>query len=691
IPILLVAEDYPEDIADGLNEIAQHYIHQNFKTRSSIIDNHQTTLVYDNQWRIKFIHDNDLEGGKLIVNSNFTNFREVPSDEVGLQITVKYYNKIEAFRALGRILKSVYIISHDEELFKSGEVESYLNFEEMAQFHHLGTMVDCSRSCVANIDTIFYLLRTCALLGINCFQLYTEDTYKIENEPFFGYMRGGYTEDELVMIDDYAYNLGIEVFPCIQTLGHLGQILQWPYYANVRDTSEVLLVEYEETYQLIEKMIRTVTKPFRSKLIHIGMDEAHGLGEGRYRQIFGNRKENSQVFLEHLQRVSQICKNLGKTPLIWSDMLFCLAGKNNSLAVYYDNANPLSSEQALKIPPEVNLIYWDYYHVNTDFYSHKIKHHRELGCEPWFAGGIWTWNRFWAALPFSFHSGNAALQAVKSEGVKNTFVTIWGDDGNEFDMYSLLPGLILYGEHGYTPNHVVSLDTIKTTFGAICGGDLDAWMEACKLDHILPSPYPSPSSSVDSKLYFPPNTSKWILWMDPIYAFLSPQYGMFDLEKHYLELSNNLKQAMTADENKYPLNKYLEFPVLLAYVLSLKVNLRKKLEEAYKAGDLVKLQELYDTDLTLLCENTKKLWKLHRDNWLGRAKPFGCETVELRYGGLIIRLNSLYDRIKGYLDHKYSSIPEFESPPMMIYENAGPGLLLDYSRAATPSRAFGAG
>jgi len=25
--------------------------------------------------------------------------------------------------------------------------------------------------------------------------------------------------------------------------------------------------------------------------------------------------------------------------------------------------------------------------------------------------------------------------------------------------------------------------------------------------------------------YHKPNTSKWILWMDPIYAFLSPQYG----------------------------------------------------------------------------------------------------------------------------------------------------------------------
>jgi len=83
---------------------------------------------------------------------------------------------------------------------------------------------------------------------------------------------------------------------------------------------------------------------------------------------------------------------------------------------------------------------------------------------------------------------------------------------------------------------------------------------------------------------------------------------------------------MTENENKYPLNKYLEFPALLAYVLSLKVNIRKKLEEAYKNNDRVKLQELYDNDLTNLCKNTEKLWKLHRDNWLSRAKPFGCET-----------------------------------------------------------------
>jgi N-acetyl-beta-hexosaminidase len=63
------------------------------------------------------------------------------------------------------------------------------------------------------------------------------------------------------------------VIPCIQTLGHLGQILQWPNYASLRDNSEVLLAGSESTYEFIEKMISAATGPFRSKRIHLGMDE----------------------------------------------------------------------------------------------------------------------------------------------------------------------------------------------------------------------------------------------------------------------------------------------------------------------------------------------------------------------------------------------------------------------------------
>lgn len=42
--------------------------------------------------------------------------------------------------------------------------------------------------------------------------------------------------------------------PCIQTLGHLGQMLQWPKFGTLRDTAEVLLAESAETYAFIEKV-----------------------------------------------------------------------------------------------------------------------------------------------------------------------------------------------------------------------------------------------------------------------------------------------------------------------------------------------------------------------------------------------------------------------------------------------------
>ena len=115
-------------------------------------------------------------------------------------------------------------------------------------------MIDCSRGGVLKHSSVFTLMRHCALMGINMMQLYTEDTYEMEGETFFGYLRGGYTRQELINMDDYAFALGIELVPCIQTLGHLGQILQWPKYHVYRDTNEVLLSNWDETYNLIEKV-----------------------------------------------------------------------------------------------------------------------------------------------------------------------------------------------------------------------------------------------------------------------------------------------------------------------------------------------------------------------------------------------------------------------------------------------------
>ena len=60
-----------------------------------------------------------------------------------------------------------------------------------------GVMLDCSRNAVMKPEQVKKFATVLKSFGYNMFQLYTEDTYEVENEPYFGYMRGRYTAEEL--------------------------------------------------------------------------------------------------------------------------------------------------------------------------------------------------------------------------------------------------------------------------------------------------------------------------------------------------------------------------------------------------------------------------------------------------------------------------------------------------------------
>ena len=584
-----------------------------------------------------------------------------------------------------------------------------LNIVQTADYDTIGTMVDCSRNGVLNVRSTKYLLRTLALLGYNMLQLYTEDTYEVQGEPFFGYMRGGYSHSELREIDEYAALFGIEVIPCIQTLGHLGQMLQWPRYLALRDTAEVLLPEWPETYVMLQKMIQAATAPFRSNRIHLGMDETHGLGHGRYYSIYGhqNNKPGSQVFVEHLAKVNAICQSLGVQPMIWSDMLFCLSARNNSLVGYYDSDQPLDVKQQ-GIPPDVDLVYWDYYHTSANSYDKRIKNHEDLrGASPWLAAGSWTWSRFWTALPFTFQTISANLQAAKSSpGVKHVFLTIWGDEGNEVDLWSSLPAWCYYADHAYSTRlsaDRVDVSLLKSKFDAIVGGDWDDFVRASSIDDTTKDGL---DVAEDDKIHFAPNTSKWMLWNDPVHSFAEPTLvaSGFDAEQHYAGLAAMLSErvegvmleeplrnrdvlvvrqkvkgsggllgaaASLLSEMKgrvgggaegpktvriladHPFNARLELARLLAQTLSLKANLRQRLHQAYVSRNWPQLQQLNRRTARCL-DAARKLWRYHREMWMSMYKPHGWETLELRYGGLVSRLDTLYRRVGAFLEHVLS-------------------------------------
>ncbi|GAA5981366.1 hypothetical protein JCM11641_005296 [Rhodosporidiobolus odoratus] len=293
ISLVLPSASIPQELQYGLSEVAAGSVRENVR----VIEGDKAPFTAEGGWIwvVRFVKRVDLAPGAMQIECSQDDFTAVPEGQEFI-ITVSYSRPIEAYRALGHVLAvsrgltsftsaadvpnlpadhvangsamdtdgdgveqvPVEVNSGSQsaqgEIKWSGKVGQQLRRSEQCLFETVGVMIDCSRNGVLRVESVKYLLRFMALSGLNMLQLYCEDTYKIPGESFFGYFRGGYTDSELREIDDYAFSLGIEVIACIQTLGHLGQMLQWPKYAHLRDTAEVLLADSEETYQFIEKV-----------------------------------------------------------------------------------------------------------------------------------------------------------------------------------------------------------------------------------------------------------------------------------------------------------------------------------------------------------------------------------------------------------------------------------------------------
>ena len=111
------------------------------------------------------------------------------------------------------------------------------------QYRSFGVMLDCSRNAVMKPEELKKLIALLAKFGYNCVELYTEDTYEVENEPYLGYLRGRYTGAELKEIDGYARALGVELIPCIQTLGHFTAFRKNFPLRTMFDAGDILLCE----------------------------------------------------------------------------------------------------------------------------------------------------------------------------------------------------------------------------------------------------------------------------------------------------------------------------------------------------------------------------------------------------------------------------------------------------------------
>lgn len=312
------------------------------------------------------------------------------------------------------------------------------NFE--MKFEKIGMMIDNSRNAVTNIEYTKKIIEDMAFMGHNTLYLYMEDTYKLEANPYFGYLRGAYTNEQLKDLDDYAYKFGIELVPCIQTLAHLNQFLYWEHIErNYADIDDILNISDEKVMYLIENMIANFSKCLRSKRIHLGMDEAYNLGRGKYLDKMG-LKEKPYIMLEHLNNLKKICDKYDMKPIIWDDMFFSNYSKLEK------------NDDNFKIPDGISLMYWDYYNSNKQHYIDRIDKRNKISDDILFAGGAWKWVGYTPHHSKTIMTLKASLNACIEKKIKEVLITSWSDDGAESPMFNMYLGAIYSSSVCYSTN-----------------------------------------------------------------------------------------------------------------------------------------------------------------------------------------------------------------------------------------------
>ncbi|MDR2505084.1 MAG: beta-N-acetylhexosaminidase [Oscillospiraceae bacterium] len=549
-----------------------------------------------------------------------------------------------------------------------------LHTEETRGIASVGPLIDCSRGAVMTVSAVCRYIDSIAAMGMNLLILYTEVTFTVPEYPYFGYLQGRYTPTELRRIDDYAASMGVEFVPNIQTLAHLGQFLQWRQSEHLKDTQYCLLIDDEETYKFIEAEIRAIRACVRTRRLHIGMDEAHGVGLGNYYDKHGP-VDRFDMLLRHLVRVVGICEKYDFHPMMWSDMFFRLGSNTGD---YYD-PNAVIPQSVVDGIPDVDLVYWDYHSTDEGFLNKMIAQHRRMCGDAVFAGAIHAHNGFLPQVDRTLASTVPALRAASACGIQTAIPTLWGDDGNETDYFLAIPLLPLYSEACWRDAEFNEERTLPRSPGSPTnpqiwrGGSTDsrdllprtgvdgALEQGCFISGL-------PREALDAFALFhagadDDRTSKGLIYCDLLYPLLPG-------DPNLSAKAENCEKALAllSEHQDLPQCRYAR---ALFDIALLKARLIPAIRSAYKSGDKAALRKIAEDDIPRLTELYAVLQTEHRAQWEKSYKRNGWETFALRYGATVGRAQDVAYALTRYANGELDTLAELDEEPLEASRRGG--------------------
>ena len=180
------------------------------------------------------------------------------------------------------------------------------------------------RTQVHTMGALKELAQKVAADGFTCMMLEYEATFPFEKHATLQ-NRYAYTKEEIADYVAFCGKLGLEVIPLQNCMGHMQYVLRHERYAALRedkaDMSQVCPLKIKQAVPIFKEIFKEVAELHPSKYFHIGCDETFLLGKCRHCAAYAEKHGKSKLFVEYVKAMCEIVLDMGKTPIIWADII----------------------------------------------------------------------------------------------------------------------------------------------------------------------------------------------------------------------------------------------------------------------------------------------------------------------------------------------------------------------------------
>lgn len=312
-----------------------------------------------------------------------------------------------------------------------------VSIDDEPDIKNRGFFFDVTRGRILTLDSLKWLADIMAFYKMNQLQLYVEHTYLFRDLTEVWRDDTPLTAGEILELDQYCYDRGIELVPSLSTFGHLCKLLSTKTYEPLcelpESTTEVFSfrdrmdhhtvnVSNPDTLPLIKSLIKEYMHLFRSNKFNICADETFDLGKGRSSEL-AKEKGTGNLYMNYILELFDFLIENGKVPMFWGDII---------------SQYP---ELYLRIPKQVICLTWGYSATQSDREA-KILH--DVGAVQYMCPGVCGWNTWVNVFKDSYENIRRMCSYGRQYGAIGILNTEWGDFGHINQPIFDIPGMI-YG------------------------------------------------------------------------------------------------------------------------------------------------------------------------------------------------------------------------------------------------------